>query len=267
MIITICGLLFSCTRVTFKPRREFTRWLHKQFLRSFNGVTIIRLDSSEQLNARTMYCFHPHGMVANGLGLGMLSVASTGNPRVTIAVARSLFWLNPVFKWLVNSHGIGMCTVSRSDLRREMAVGSTIGICPGGFEEALLMQRNEDVVFLTKRSGFIHLAANHGYKLVPVLTFGESQIYTNVFHMPRCLKKVSARWGIPLVWPRGESRFSFNPQKLPFGLRIVFGEAVSTSRCNSDSDYYNTIHRNYVAYLSLLYTRFNPYSIYRLSIL
>jgi 2-acylglycerol O-acyltransferase 2 len=267
MLVIICALLFSCTRVTFRPRPGFTIWLHKQFLRSFNGVSLIRLDLSQRHDSRMMYCFHPHAMVANGFGLGMLSIASTCDARVTIAVARSLLWMNPVFKWLVNSHGIGICTVSRNDLEREMTLGSTIGICPGGFEEALLMQTRKDVIFLSKRLGFIHLAADRGYNIVPVLTFGESQIYENVFHLPESVKRTAARVGLPLVWPRGESYLTFNPIKPPLGLRIVFGETISTSQYSSDRDMYTIIHRKYISSLALLYTRFNPYTSYKLSVL
>lgn len=262
MLATLCGLLFSCTQVRFKTRDRFTRWLHKIFLRSFNGISVVRLDINGQTSRRTMYCFHPHAMVANGFGLGLLSIVSLGQTPATIAVARSLFWLNPVFRWLVNSHDIEMCTVSRADLHRHMQQGRTIGICPGGFEEALFMRKDCDVLFLSRRTGFVHLAIDYNYKIVPVLTFGESKIYENVVVAPDWLKAIVARCGIPLVWPRGTSSWSFNPYRPSAGLRIVFGESLST-----DSETYEAVHSKYIDHISILYRRFNLYREQQLVIL
>ena len=267
MLCTLIGLLFSCGCVTYKAREGFTRWLHKIFLRTFNGVSVYRLDLGYNSTNPVMYCFHPHAMVANGFGLGMLSVLNTSGHPVTIAVARSLFWLNPVFKWLVNSHGIDMCTVSRADLQRKMARGRIIGICPGGFEEALLMRQYRDVVFVKKRCGFLHLAYYYSYTVVPVVTFGESQIYYNVLPLSASRKRTAARCGIPLVWPRGSNRISFNPIQPRNGLRIVFGEPIVISHVENVPAAYDNLHDRYIERLSLLHSRFNSYPEYKLVIL
>ena len=255
MLCTLMGFLFACQCVEFKHRERFTVWLHKIFLRSFNGVSIIRLDSGRYHDGPVMYCFHPHAMVANGFGLGILSVLRTSGKPITIAVARSLSWLNPVFRWLVNSHGIHMCTVGRKDLEREMSLGRNIGLCPGGFEEALLMRRLADVVFLRRRTGFLHLACDYSYTLIQVFTFGESLLYENVLPLSLSLRRCAARCGLPLVWPRGNSWMSFNPKKLPAGLRIVFSEPIEMPQAD-----YDTLHAIYIQRLSLLHSRFNLYN-------
>jgi len=259
MLCTLICFLVACQISTFAPREGFSKWLHKIFLRSFNGVSIIRLDLPTTRDKPVMYCFHPHAMVANGFGLGMLSVLNTSGVPVTIAVARSLSWLNPVFKWLVNSHGIRMCTVSRRDLVREMSLGRCIGLCPGGFEEALLMQKSSDVVFLRKRTGFLHLASDFSYTIIQVFTFGETHIYENVLPLSRALKRRAARCGLPLVWPRGNSLLSFNPNVPPTGLRIVFGEPLEVPQVNTKTGIYDALHELYIQRLSLLHARFNPY--------
>jgi hypothetical protein len=267
MLLTLISLLISCGSVEYKTRTGFTKWLHKIFLRSFNGVSLIRLDLAGTKNKPVMYCFHPHAMVANGFGLGMLSTLNTSGRPLTIAVARSLYWLNPVFKWLVNSHGIDMCTVSRTDLQREMARGRSIGLCPGGFEEALLVRQGTDVVFLEKRTGFLRLACDFSYTVVQAFTFGESQIYENILPLSPPLKRMAARCGIPLVWPGGDSWVSFNPIPPHMGLRIVFGEPIATPQADTKSAMYDILHKTYINRLLLLHARFNPYMNFRLVVL
>ena len=54
---------------------------------------------------------------------------------------------------------------------------SDFGILPGGMEEVALYARGRERVYLRRRAGFIKYALQHGYKMTPIYTFGETRTY------------------------------------------------------------------------------------------
>jgi len=49
-------------------------------------------------------------------------------------------------------------------------------VLPGGEAEQMLTQFNKQRVFVQKRKGFVKLAIEHGASLVPVYSFGETDM-------------------------------------------------------------------------------------------
>ncbi len=58
-----------------------------------------------------------------------------------------------------------------------MKKNETLGIYPGGFEEATITSLTQSRVFLKNRKGFIKYALRYGYKLQIVYCFGEDKLY------------------------------------------------------------------------------------------
>jgi len=264
LLIMFLSFLFACAHVTFSPRPELARKLHKNFLRAFNGVQSVRLDVPYNRGDRVMFCFHPHAIVANGFGLAMYTAGTTTDKRITIAVAHSLFWLNPAFRWFVNIHGCDMCTVGVEGMSRVMKLGRPIGICPGGFEEVLLMKKHKDIYYLRRRRGFLRLARRFEYTVSPILGLGESQLYSNALQIPHTLAKLAARYGLPLVWPVGRLFWNFNPNPPSKGLLLVFGEI---QRIDDHGTSLDDVQDKYIRSIECLYKRFNPYDTFSLEVL
>ena len=58
-----------------------------------------------------------------------------------------------------------------------MSLGRNLAIIPGGFEDATIHCYGRDRTFLKNRKGLVKYALQHGYKLTPVYSFGESETY------------------------------------------------------------------------------------------
>ena len=159
--------------------------------------------------------------------------------------------------------GCELISVSKSDLHRSMRRGDNIAILPGGFEEVLMMEDRRDVVFLRKRSGFLHMASKYGYEVVPVFLFGESQLYKNYIMLPSFVKRWSSRLRMPLVIPRGCTFWNFLPSSPRRGMVIVFGDPVVNNR---EGDL-QSMHRDYLDIITAIYSKYNPYPEYELTIL
>lgn len=58
-----------------------------------------------------------------------------------------------------------------------MGKGRNLAIIPGGFEDATIHKFGVDRTFLKARKGLVKYALQHGYKMTPVYSFGESDTY------------------------------------------------------------------------------------------
>jgi hypothetical protein len=263
LLITTSSLLYLFSMVTFAPRPKIAKFLHRKFLRAFNGVTTIRLDAPYDMSSKVIYCFHPHALVANGFGLSVYAASASRSSRITLAIATSLYWLNPAFRWFVNIHGCDLCTVRSKDLQERMKKGLPIAICPGGIAEVLLMSKNKDVYFLKRRRGFLRLARHYEYTVIPILALGESQLYDNALPISRRVGRIAARYAIPLVWPRGRSMWNFKPKLPARGLQIVFGEIFPVKQRKSLDE----LQETYIHIIENIFKRYNPYDDFKAEIL
>jgi hypothetical protein len=58
--------------------------------------------------------------------------------------------------------------------------GKSIALIPGGSEELLESNPDQEIVVIAKRKGFIRLALMYGCDLVPCYAFGVNDLYTQV---------------------------------------------------------------------------------------
>eukprot|EP00899_Mesostigma_viride_P006298 jgi/Mesvir1/1566/Mv25486-RA.1 len=122
-----------------------------------------------------LFCVHPHGIYCWGLVLMSLQPEFI---RVRILMAK-LLYRAPLFNFLVRGITCGG-SASRGSFVRRLKAGEVMAILPGGFEEASVTEIRKERLFLKNRKGFVKIGLREGATLVPVYTFGESDLYYNV---------------------------------------------------------------------------------------
>mmetsp|Transcript_98827 Transcript_98827/g.282557 ORF Transcript_98827/g.282557 Transcript_98827/m.282557 type:complete len:273 (-) Transcript_98827:106-924(-) len=149
----------------------------------------------------TMFCHHPHGVVA----IGPCSMGSKlgNNPRAVVAPAcLSMPFCRQMMECL------GMVSSSRPAMKKTMREGKDLAIIPGGVEEVVLASSKVERSYITKRKGFVKYALQHGYDLVYHL--GETSLFDVVYPLdtPVMLKarvwlanKFSLATGVGFGWP------------------------------------------------------------------
>lgn len=64
---------------------------------------------------------------------------------------------------------------------------------PGGFEEGTLTENHVNKLYLQNRKGFVKYALQYGYKLYPVFSFGENNLYRTYNRFEKYLLRLASK--------------------------------------------------------------------------
>jgi len=127
---------------------------------------------------------HPHGILALSAP-AMFGSEGTGFSEkflgidIRLAVVNFAFYIPIGREFALNS---GCISADRSSVLAAMDLGKSVVIYVGGADEALLAGHPTHFgLVLAKRIGFVKIAVERGAPLVPCLTFGEHETYSQVF--------------------------------------------------------------------------------------
>jgi len=145
--------------------QRMTDWWRQHAL--VNGPGLLRPESARP----ALFAHHPHGIVA----INCLAVGAASNCRPGVS---HICFMMPFNRQLMQL--VGGLAATRKDLGAEMGTGVDLAIIPGGIDEVVLCDPSVERVFLKSRFGFVKLALEHGYDIVPVYHLGESQSYQQI---------------------------------------------------------------------------------------
>ncbi|KAF7596189.1 diacylglycerol O-acyltransferase 1 [Aspergillus hancockii] len=167
---------------------------------------------------------------------------------------------------------MGVASVSRESCENLLTkggadgegMGRAITIVIGGARESLDALPHTLRLVLKRRKGFIKLAIRTGADLVPVLAFGENDLYEQVrseqhplIHKFQMLIKHTMGFTIPLFHARGV--FNYDVGLMPYRrpLNIVVGRPIQViqqqDREKMDDEYIDYLHAKYMQELERLW--------------
>ena len=204
-----------------------------------------RLHRSETLPSTRKYIFgyHPHGIIAHG-AFAAFGTEALGFSRLFPGITNTLLTLGSNFYvpfYREYALGMGLASVSRESCENILTrggpdgqgMGRAITIVIGGARESLDAQPHTIRLILNSRKGFVRLAIKTGADLVPVLAFGEKNLYDQVSsdHHPliyrlQMLVKETLGFTVPLFHARGIFNYDvgFMPYRRP--LNVVVGRPI-----------------------------------------
>ena len=126
-----------------------------------------------------MFGYHPHGIISCGALLNFGTEAtgfSSLFPGVQVHVlgATTMFKVPFFREWLL-AHGGGSC--DKRTCERLLQQDRSVMLVVGGARESLEAHPNTMVLTILNRKGFVRLALQQGAALVPVLSFGENELF------------------------------------------------------------------------------------------
>ena len=140
-------------------------------------------------------------------------------------------------------------------------MGRAITIVVGGARESLDAQPYSLRLVLKRRKGFVKMAIRTGADLVPVLAFGENDLYDQFqadshpkIHKFQLLVKKLLGFTIPLFHARGV--FNYDVGLMPYRrpLHIVVGRPVMVAQAaNPKQEDIDRVHEEYVTELERLW--------------
>eukprot|EP00697_Spironema_sp_BW2_P007895 gnl/Spiro4/2232_TR1077_c0_g1_i1.p1 gnl/Spiro4/2232_TR1077_c0_g1~~gnl/Spiro4/2232_TR1077_c0_g1_i1.p1 ORF type:complete len:434 (+),score=88.91 gnl/Spiro4/2232_TR1077_c0_g1_i1:96-1304(+) len=181
-------------------------------------------------NGKYLFGYHPHGIISIG-ALGNFAFQGTGFgdlfPGIDLRVATlPLNFKVPFMREILLGGGAVDSNFNTCCNVLNRGPGSALMLVVGGAAESL--DARPGVMDLTlKRYGFVRVALQNGASLVPVLSFGENDVYTEVLDQSRGsrtrrIQETIQKWlgfATPLFHGRGILNYDFG--LLPFRHPIV----------------------------------------------
>lgn len=221
-----------------------------------------------------IFGYHPHGIISHG-AFAAFATEGLGFSKLFPGITNTLLTLDSNFRlpfyrdWALT---MGLGSVSRESCENILSkggmnkegMGRAITIVIGGARESLDAQPHTLRLILRRRKGFVKLAIRTGADLVPVLAFGENELYEQVksdqhplIHRFQMLLKSSMGFTIPLFHARGV--FNYDVGLMPYRrpLNIVVGRPIpviqQTDRSKVDDAYIDELHEKYVQELEKMW--------------
>ncbi|KAH0536533.1 hypothetical protein FGG08_006606 [Glutinoglossum americanum] len=259
------------TSGTLSHRSQFLRGAKVWSL--FASYFPARLHRSETLPPTRKYIFgyHPHGIISHG-AFAAFATEALGFSQLFPGITNTLLTLDSNFRIPIYRDyllAMGLASVSRASCENLLSrggpngegMGRAITIVVGGARESLDAQPGTLRLVLKRRKGFIKLAVRTGADLVPVLAFGENELYEQMIpqqhtwiHRLQLLIKKFLGFTVPLFHARGV--FNYDVGLMPYrrAVNIVVGRPVKVERRKVPEDaYVNAVHEEYVAELVRLW--------------
>ncbi|CAH2070949.1 unnamed protein product, partial [Iphiclides podalirius] len=207
----------------FEWVRNWSWWRH---YRDYFPIKLIKTAELDPSKNYLFACF-PHGVVCAG-AFGAFATNALGFHKkfpgmVCHMITLGGHFLVPLFRDLALA--LGCCSSSQESLLhlldRRKQRGNCVALIVGGAAEALDSHPGEYKVILTRRKGFVRVAMKSGAPLVPVFSFGETDVFRPLNNprdslLRRFQEKVRQLTGISPMFPIGRGVFQYSYGVVPF---------------------------------------------------
>eukprot|EP01111_Echinosteliopsis_oligospora_P016620 TRINITY_DN6976_c0_g1_i1.p1 TRINITY_DN6976_c0_g1~~TRINITY_DN6976_c0_g1_i1.p1 ORF type:complete len:352 (-),score=57.79 TRINITY_DN6976_c0_g1_i1:1-984(-) len=245
-----------------------SQWFRKSALwRKFRDYFPCELVLTQKLDPKNKYIFgyHPHGI----LGLGCICNFATDANNISEQLkgidlrvgTLSINFKIPFFReMLLALNFINIMNVKSCDYI--LSRGKSLVIVVGGASESLDAKPHEINLIIKKRKGFIKLAIRNGAHLVPVFSFGENELYTQMqVDEKSFLKKIQVKFqsltGFALPFFNGRGIFNYDFGLLPKRQKIItiVGKPIQVQQNDNPTE--KEIQRVQELYINALTELFN----------
>lgn len=218
---------------------------------------------------RYVFACHPHGVLSLSVIFSMLLAPRRPNEalggvdyRVATVTFNSFMPLwREVLLW------VGFVNADRASLERCLDDGLSVVTVVGGAVESLSAGPGRADITLGDRKGFVRLALRAGADLVPVYSFGENELFSQLPNPEGSPLRRAQEWILrtcgfttPLFYGRGVFLYSFGllPRRVP--LHTVVGAPLAVPHVTGEPSpaLVDEVHAKYVAALRALYDEHAP---------
>jgi hypothetical protein len=232
-----------------------------------------RLHRSQELEPTRKYIFgyHPHGIISHG-AFAAFATEALGFSQLFPGITNALLTLESNFRYPIYREyalRLGMASVSRESCENILSkggpngegMGRAITIVVGGARESLDASPGTIRLVLRRRKGFVKMAIRTGADLVPVLAFGENDVYDQLdteshpyVHKLQLLVKKVMGFTVPIFHARGI--FNYDVGMMPYRrpINIVVGRPIRVVQDkHPDNEHINEVHEKYMSELLRLW--------------
>ncbi|XP_045468409.1 2-acylglycerol O-acyltransferase 1-like isoform X2 [Harmonia axyridis] len=258
--------LNSCERGG-RPVGWVKNWTWWKYIAAYFPIHLVKLPWGE-LDPKRNYllCCFPHGMMATGAFISIVTEANDfskkfPNHKIYMHTLRSNFFF-PLLRELILSLGVVSASAQSLDyLLGQPDGGNLTALIIGGAQEASFTKPHQYKLFLRNRKGFVKLSLRNGSPLVPVMSFGETDIMSQVqFEDGSLFKKlqftVKKYFGFVPIIPVGRGIFQYTFGILPRRkeISVVVGQPIEVKKTeNPTQEDIDKLHQEFITKLTELF--------------
>lgn len=244
-------------------------WIRKwKIWKYFCDYFPIKIVKTTDLDPNKNYImgFHPHGVLSVSAfgnfateGSGWSEIFPGLTPYLLVLAGHFQF---PVFRdYFMSGGAVAVTSKSMTNILTKNKCGQALCLVVGGALEALEANPGQYNLKLKSRKGFIKIALRTGASLVPVYSFGETDLYLQAKNPEgSILRKIqnfmTSKFGFspPLFHGRGVFNYTFG--LLPFRkpVNTVFGKPIDVKKTeNPTQEELDSLHEQYMKALINLF--------------
>lgn len=245
------------------PARSWPFW---SYYRDYFPVKLVK---TADLDAKQNYIFtvHPHGIICFGIMLNF-GTEATGFSRLFPGLRARLLTLQeqfimPLHRELFQLTGAVSASRQSMDwLLSKCGTGNALVLIPGGAVEALDAIPGKFDLTLAPRKGFCRMALRHGAHLVPVLSFGENEIFSQeqrddnsiIRRIQRTMTK-KLHISPPIFHGRGIFQYTFGLMPYRKAITTVVGSPIRVDKVDEEpsKESIDELHARYCNILLAMY--------------
>lgn len=276
IIIYLVSILFSTDAVDGKLRRR-KEWARRlPVWKYFAEYYPAKLHKTYDLPPTRKYIlgYHPHGIISHGAWAAFATEALGFSAKFP-GITNSLLTLDSNFRLPLYREYVfmmGTLSVSKESITNILTrggannegMGRAVTIVVGGARESLEAQPHTVRLIINERKGFVKLAMRTGADLVPVLAFGENDLYDQLdphkhpwLHNTQRYFLKAWKFTVPLLHGRGI--FNYDVGLMPYRrpLNIVVGRPIRVVQAeNPDNSEVDRLHGLYTEELRRIWDRY-----------
>ncbi|KAL2134033.1 hypothetical protein VTI74DRAFT_1197 [Chaetomium olivicolor] len=214
-----------------------------------------------------IFGYHPHGIISHG-AFAAFATEALGFSEKFPGITNSLLTLDNNFRIPLYRDYIlamGLQSVSKESITNILSTGGPNGegmgravtIVIGGARESLEAEPGRMRLVLAERKGFVKVAIQNGADLVPVLAFGENELYDQIDTRARPYLHSIQMWVLKtlkftLPFLHGRGIFNYDVGLMPYRrpMNIVVGRPIKVRQMKDvEQSEVDRLHNEYVGEL------------------
>uniref|UniRef100_T1IZR7 diacylglycerol O-acyltransferase n=1 Tax=Strigamia maritima TaxID=126957 RepID=T1IZR7_STRMM len=242
--------------------RNATVW---KYMKDYFPVRTIKTAELDP-NKNYVCGYHPHGILCVG-AFTSFATEATGFKHIFPKIKPFLltltgqFWF-PFYRDLIMS--TGSCAVSKESIKwllTNEGKGNMVIIVIGGAAEALDAHPGMVKLTLRRRKGFVRLAIQNGASLIPIFSFGENNIWSQVPNSEGSILRTVQNYltkfmgfSPPIIYGRGIFQYSIGYMPYRYPVDIIVGKPIDVvQNPNPSKEEVDKYHNLYIQSLHQLF--------------
>lgn len=238
-------------------------WSWWYYYRDYFPIKLVRTDNADLDPSRNyLLCCFPHGLLCTG-PFACFATDTCDFKQIFPGITPYMLTLGmhfnrPFFRELI--FGLGTASASAKSINYLLGgpgTGRAAALPVGGAAESFYCRPGQYKIVLKRRKGFVKLALKNGSPLVPVISFGETDLFSQVENPEGSFMKAVQEFlrkatGIAPIMFFGRGFFQYNFGLVPHRTAVttVVGSPLEVGKIENPTDeQINEVHEKFTQHL------------------